>query len=145
MTLVRVKDAQPSHAAAMVRELEQHLNRVLGAGSAADSWTPATDVRETNDAYVVEADLPGFAKDAFRIEAAEDHLLLAGERKPADKAEGCRLHRGERRWGAFERRFRFPKGFQAEAVTAEYVDGVLRVTLPKRDEHKPRTIDVKFK
>jgi len=144
MTMVRLENGRRNDPVAMVRDLEEHLNRAFG-GAPASVWTPAVEVAETDEAYMVEADLPGFSKDAFRIEAAEGQLLLAGERKRDEAEKGRRLHRAERRFGAFERRFRFPKGFNAEAVSAEYVDGVLRVTLPKREENKPRTIDVKFK
>ncbi len=144
MTMVRLQNARRNDPVAMVRDLEEHLNRVFGGAASAEAWTPAVEVFETDEAYVVEADLPGFAKEAFRIEAEDGRLLLSGERKREEAGKAQRVHRAERRFGKFERRFRFPRGFKADAVTAEYVDGVLRVTLPRREEDKPRTIDVKF-
>lgn len=109
------------------------------------NWLPAIDVEETADAYVLTADLPGMSKENIGISVKEDSITIRGERIREAKAEGDNYHRVERQVGTFERTFTVHEGFDGEKVDAQYENGVLRVTLPKREETKPREIDVKVK
>lgn len=93
--------------------------------------TPAmkTDIREADGAYVLEADLPGFAREDVSIEIKNGYMTIRAERKTEAETTDSYLRR-ERSYGAFSRTFDL-EGIDAEAVTAEFKDGVLTVTLPK--------------
>lgn len=103
---------------------------------------PAMEVRETEDAYILEADIPGIPKDAIDITVEENRVTIKGERKAEETKEGKGYHRTERRYGNFERSFTVRDGFDASKVEASVEHGVLRLTLPKRAEQKPRRIEV---
>ena len=107
------------------------------------AWSPAVDVRETQEAYTLEADVPGLKKEDISITVSDDTVTLKGERKSETESNDRTYHRVERTHGAFTRSFRIPDGFDHEKVKAHYDQGVLTVTLPKREEAKPKRIDVK--
>jgi HSP20 family protein len=104
--------------------------------------TPAVDVRETDEAYTIDVELPGVPKEGIQIEAEGNVLTVTGERKREEsKTEGI-YHRVERWSGEFRRSFKVPDGFDTDKVGANLANGVLRVTLPKREEAKPKKIQV---
>jgi HSP20 family protein len=108
-------------------------------------WTPAVDVIENNDAYVLKAELPGMNKDDVKITLENNVLTIRGEKKnEMEKKEGD-FHRVERSYGLFERSFTIPGSIKANDIDAQYKDGVLTLTLPKAEEAKPKLIDVKVK
>jgi HSP20 family protein len=111
-------------------------------GSAARRWLPAMDVVETDQDFVLTADLPGLTEDDVNIEVAENVLTVSGERKAAheDKREG--FVRVERSYGAFRRSLTLPKGVDAEAVSASFDKGVLEIRIPKPEERKPRKVAI---
>ena len=111
-------------------------------GSEASAWTPAVDVRESNDAYTFEIDVPGLAKDDIQIEAEGNKLTVKGECKPEQELARATRLRTERRHGRFERSFEIEDGFDTDKIGANLKDGVLRLTLPKREEAKPKSIKV---
>jgi HSP20 family protein len=104
---------------------------------------PAMDVRETEDAYVIEADVPGLKKDDVHIEVADNVLTIKGERTEEQRENRKDYHRVERQFGSFVRSVSIPGGFDAGRVSARFENGVLTVTLPKPEERKPRRIEVK--
>lgn len=106
-------------------------------------WMPAVDISETADALTVKAELPGIRKEDVRI-TVEDHVLtLSGERKFEKDASGEDYHRIERAYGAFARSFTLPANVKTDKVEAAFQDGVLTVKLPKMEEAKPRTIEIR--
>jgi HSP20 family protein len=116
-------------------DLQERMNRLFDQtlagerleGSAfAPAWTPAADVYETEDGYVLEIELPGLVRDEVVIEVRGVDLVVRGERQMAS-ARSAAFHRLERRYGAFARSFRFPDAIDSERVTAELRDGLLRV------------------
>ncbi len=107
------------------------------------AWAPAVDLQETDQAYILKADLPGMKKEDISVSVEEGVVTLRGERNQEETKEDSGFHRVERRYGSFQRAFRIPGGVDAEKVAAHYRDGVLELTLPKRDEVKPKQIDVK--
>ena len=130
------------------REFESPFDSVFGNLAADRSdrrWAPAVDVKETEDAYTVEADLPGLSKEEIDLQIEDNVVTLRGERNAESKEEKDGYHVYERRSGKFERSFKIPNGFDAAEVKAAYENGVLRVTLPKREETKPKQIEVKIK
>lgn len=126
-------------------ELDQFFDAVFSARSASDtrptSWVPAAHAVETADRYVVSLDLPGVPADKVRVVAEQGRLRVAGER-PAPTLEGT-PHLAERRHGAFERTFRLPEAVEVGKIEAAAADGVLTITLPKRDPAITRTIEIK--
>jgi len=105
-------------------------------------WMPAVDVRESEDAYTFEVDVPGLTKENVHIEAEGNTVTIRGERKQEENTSRGAFRRTERRYGRFERSFELGDGFDAGRIEAHLEHGVLRVTLPKRDEAKPKHIQV---
>jgi len=139
------------------RELEDvssRLSRVLGAPALRQglderdegfaNWAPAVDVEETEGEYLVKADLPDVKREDVKVGIEDGILGIEGERRMEKEEKGKRLHRVERAYGRFVRRLAVPTGVDARKVAAEFKDGVLRVHLPKSEEAKPRSIDVKI-
>jgi len=122
----------------------QLMNLALGDFSmveAADMpWAPLADLRESDDAYVVNVELPGVQKDQIDIQVQDRELTISGE--IADTGDG-RRHRSSRRTGRFEYRTYLPGDIKADQVSATLSDGVLNVTAPKSEAAKPRHIEVK--
>lgn len=106
-------------------------------------WAPAVDIKETEDALVLRAELPGLTKDDVKITLENQVLTLSGERKFEKEAKGESYHRIERSYGAFTRAFTLPTHVKTEKVDATFADGVLTVTLPKMEESKPRHIAIR--
>ena len=123
-----------------LRAWQQRLERLSAQHT--DSWTPAIDVYETADRYVVSAELPGLSREQINLELASSRLTLRGERIEA-AGEGVRYHQVERGHGGFSRTFEFADPIDATAVSAEFSAGVLCVTLPKIPPSPGRKIDVR--
>lgn len=105
-------------------------------------WAPRVDLAETEDAYLIHADLPGISKENLEINYQDNTLTLSGERKAEEKHEGRNYVRMERTAGSFYRAFSLPRAVQSDAIEADYKDGVLNVRIPKAEESKPRRIEV---
>jgi len=108
----------------------------------AGAWNPSVDIFEDKDRLVLEAELPGMKREDFEISVENNILTLRGERKFEKKAEGDNYHRVERSYGSFTRSFTLPQTVSAEGATADFDNGVLRVSLPKREETKARKIEI---
>lgn len=106
------------------------------------AWAPNVDIYEDKDRLFLEAELPGMKRDDFEISVENNVLTLSGERKFEKKTEGDNYHRVERSYGSFTRSFTLPQTVTADGATADFVDGVLRVSLPKREETKARKIEI---
>lgn len=106
---------------------------------------PALDVRETDEALIVEAELPGLKPDEFEVKVEEGMLTIAAERKQEKDEKTRNYHRMERHYGRMERMLALPASVEGEKVEAVYKDGVLIVTLPKKAGAKPKTVHVKVK
>jgi len=99
------------------------------------TWAPLADVVETPEAYLVELELPGLAREDVVIQAQGDELIVRGERRPAASG-GPVFHRLERRYGPFARGFRFAEEVDPDRIKADFSDGLLRLEVPKA---RPRT------
>jgi len=109
------------------------------------AFSPAIDVVENADNYTVRCDLPGVDQKNLRVSVEGDVLTIKGEKKyeKKEKDKDARYYRNELWEGSFQRTLSLPAGVDANKVDAELKDGVLTVTLPKKEEHKPRQITVK--
>ena len=109
------------------------------------TFTPAFDVSETDQAIVLEADLPGMTDQDVKVMIHEGVLTVSGEKKFESETKEKNYHRVERRYGSFSRAFTLPETVNVEKVEARVKNGVLTVSLPKTEAAKPKTIDVKVK
>lgn len=106
-------------------------------------WAPAVDLEETDQEYVVKADLPDVKKENVKVGVDNGVLSLEGERQREKDEKTKKYHRVERVYGRFVRRMTLPTDVDQQQISAEFANGVLRVCLPKSAGSKPRTVDVK--
>src|SRR5216684_356280 len=134
-----------------LRTLQDEVNRLFTGnvarsfddeGIARGSWSPNVDIYENKDQIVLEAELPGMKREDFDLSVENNVITLRGERHFEKKEETENYHRVERAYGSFTRSFTLPQTVSTESANAEYRNGVLRVTLPKREETKARRIEV---
>ncbi len=134
-----------------LRTLQEEVNRLFSTnltrgfgeeGIGRGAWNPSVDIYENKDQIVLEAELPGMNRDDFELSVENNVITLRGERHFEKKDDSDNYHRVERSYGSFTRSFTLPQTVSADTATAEYRNGVLRVTLPKREETKSRRIQV---
>jgi HSP20 family protein len=113
-----------------------------GAGESSIGFTPAFDVKETKDAYVVRADLPGVRDSDVEISVTANVLTLSGRREQENREEGEQFFALERSYGSFMRTLTLPDGANLDDVKADMKDGVLTLVIPKRPEIQPRKISI---
>jgi HSP20 family protein len=113
-----------------------------GNGAPARRWIPAMDLVETEDHFVLKADLPGVSESDVNIELESNVLTISGERKTEHEAKKDGYYRLERSTGTFSRALTLPEGIDASAVTANFDNGVLEVRIPKPAEAKPRRVQI---
>ena len=111
--------------------------------SSTPDWKPPVDIKETDDAMTIFAEIPGLTKENVSITMENNVLTISGERKFEKDVEKENFHRIERTYGSFSRSFSLPANVATEKADASFRDGVLTVTLPKTDEAKPRQIAIK--
>jgi HSP20 family protein len=134
-----------------LRSLQNEVNRLFSSnlsqafgdeGIGRGAWNPSVDIYENKDQIVIEAELPGMNREDFDLTIENNVITLRGERRFEKKEETDNYHRVERSYGSFTRSFTLPQTVSGEGATAEYKNGVLRVTLPKREEVKARRIEI---
>jgi HSP20 family protein len=129
--------------------LQEQINRVFGdvvgrtgEESNLTSWAPAVDIYETEHELVVKADLPDVSPQDLDIHVENNILTIRGERKFENKVNEDNYLRVERTYGSFGRSFQLANSVKSEAIKADYQNGVLTLTIPKREEAKPKQIKV---
>jgi HSP20 family protein len=108
-------------------------------------WTPAVDVIEEDNKYILKMDLPGLSKDDVKISVDNDTLKISGEKKYENEEKKKNYHRCERYYGKFERSFNLGKEIDTEKIEANFKNGVLNLELTKAESAKPKAIEVKVK
>jgi HSP20 family protein len=108
----------------------------------AESWTPAVDIYETPERYVVSAELPGLRREEINLVMSDSRLTIRGERVESRPGDGG-YQQVERGHGPFSRTFEFADPIADDGVSAEFTDGILTIVLPKRPPEPGRTIDVR--
>jgi HSP20 family protein len=131
--------------------MQDRLNRIFGEGYgrreddsfSRGDWIPSVDIFETDKhEIVIKAEMPGLRKEEIDLRVENNTLTLRGERRREQEVKDEQYHRVERSFGTFSRTFSLPNTVDGNRVAAEYKDGVLTVTLPMREEAKPRQIQV---
>jgi HSP20 family protein len=105
-------------------------------------WHPAVDVLESKDAYLIRAELPGMKREDIKVEVKDGTLVLSGERKSEQPAEGVDYRHVERIAAKFWRSFSLPETAKQDGIEATYKDGILEVSVPKVEKAKPRQIEI---
>jgi HSP20 family protein len=139
------------------RNFEQRMRRFFGEGVgrffepsaeenwAITTWAPSCDIYETDNEIVVKADLPEVKKEDIHVSLENSLLTIRGERKFEEETKKENYRRVERSYGEFLRSFTLPSFADPNKISADYKDGALRVTIGKREEAKPKEIEVKVK
>lgn len=107
------------------------------------TWLPPINISETEGEYRVDLELPGMTAEDVSVELHDGKLTISGERQSEQKSEDRRYHRVEHVYGKFERILKLGGPVEEEAVSADFKNGVLSVTIPKSEQAKPRRIEVK--
>jgi HSP20 family protein len=147
MALVRWEPVRELHS------LQQEMNRLFGSvfdsavpradnGGTPRQWIPAMDLVETDERYVLRADLPGLGEDDVKIELEENVLTISGERRAHREERADGYYRIERASGTFARSLTLPRGVDADRIEATFANGVLEVRIPKPELEKPRRVTI---
>ncbi len=144
-----VKWTPKRHMLTPFEEWDNFLNDFFGdfgkePAFLSQNWTPAVDIHETDNEYMVMADLPGMSKKDIHVNIKDNVLTISGERKSEEKEDKRHFRRVERYYGSFQRCFRLPDQVQENKISASFKDGVLTVTLPKAEEVRPKEVDIKI-
>ncbi len=111
-------------------------------GLATANWAPVVDIFETEKEIVLQAELPGMQEKDIDIKVEDNVLSVSGERRMEKEVKEENYHRIERAYGSFNRSFTLPRTVDREGIKAAYKDGVLKVSLPKKEEVKPKQIKI---
>jgi HSP20 family protein len=131
-----------------VSTLQEQVSRLFDsnfphiADSTLTAWAPSVDVYETGNELVIKADLPEVVEKDLDVRIEDNMLSIRGERKFEQEVKEENYLRMERSYGSFSRSFSLPNTVDTQAIKAEYADGVLTVTLPKRAESKPKQVKI---
>jgi HSP20 family protein len=132
-----------------LRSLHDELSRVFvdpftggGEEMSRGVWSPSVDVFENDDKIVLEAELPGMRSEDVDVSIENNVVTIKGERKFEKKEEKDNYHRIERSYGSFTRSFTLPRTVTGDEASADFENGVLKITLPKREETKARKIEI---
>jgi HSP20 family protein len=126
-----------------IQELQEQMGQLaeqIMSGEAAGVWVPLVDIEETEDAWIVEAEVPGVKSEDVNVEVRDSELVITGEIKERER-QGI-LRRKTRRVGRFEFRVTLPGQTDPEKVNADLDDGVLTIRIPKPEVSRPRRIEV---
>ncbi|GAB61040.1 MAG: Hsp20/alpha crystallin family protein [Candidatus Jettenia sp.] len=136
-----------------ISSLQNEMNRMFDRffkgsdlsefGMETGGWIPPIDLSETNEKVTVKAEIPGIDPKDIDISIQENTLLIKGEKKEEKEEKNKSFYRMERRYGSFSRSIPLPPSVDSNKVTAEYKNGVLEITLQKKEEVKPKQISVK--
>lgn len=147
--LTRWDKWDPLDELATIRNRMDRLFTRFGEGyeepALAGNWMPSADVYETKDAMILKVEVPGMTEKDLDVELENNILTISGERKFEEKTEEKGFQRFERKYGKFVRSFTLPVNVDSEKIAANYANGVLELTIPKREEAKPKKIKFDIK
>jgi HSP20 family protein len=136
------------------RDLENMLERYTGRFAnwpslsreafTTTEWSPKVDIVESDKEYTIKAELPEVNKDDVKVNVENGELTISGERKQEKEEKGKKFHRIERYYGSFMRSFTLPDNVDAANIKANFKDGMLNLTLPKKAKSKPKATEVKI-
>jgi HSP20 family protein len=129
------------------REIDRWMDETLGnltwgRGENLRSWFPVTDVSETPEHLILRLEVPGLNRDEIKISVENNVLTVRGEKQQETTSENENFYRTERAYGAFERSFTLPSHVDTDHVQATMENGVLTIKLPRREEARPRQVEI---
>jgi len=156
MSLMRRNQMRPLwNPFAELENLQDEMNRLFDfslskwperdAGLLESAWRPAIDIYDGKDHLLVKADIPGLSKEEIEVSVHGNTLVLKGEKKKEEKVKDKDFVRSERFYGSFHRAITLPGGVDYDQVKATYANGVLELKLPKKEEAKPKQIQIDVK
>ena len=152
MSLIRWNPSrESSNLWSVQREINRLFDHFFEGGTQDDGslglsmWTPAVDIAEHDNEYLVNVELPGVNKEDVKITLESNILTIRGDKKQEKDEKSGNYHRVERSYGSFQRSFTLPVMVKSDKIDASYKDGILTVVLPKAEEAKPKQIEVKVK
>lgn len=107
-----------------------------------DSFVPSIDVSETDDKFLISAELPGMSKDDININLENNRLSISGERSFEKEDKGKKYHRVETKYGSFERSFQLPDNVDQDSISASYENGLLEISIQKSEEEVKKQIEI---
>ena len=146
MTIVRWEPLR--EFSTLQNEMNRLFNTVFDAPTAGNGgntlrrWMPAMDLVETDDHFVLRADLPGLSEDDVDVTLENDVLTVSGQRKAETETREKGYYRVERAYGSFRRSLSLPEGVDPDAIEANFDKGVLEVRIPKPEQRKPRKVAI---
>ena len=126
-----------------LRSVEDQFDRLMGRAFSRDTWVPALDVRESEDRFEVTVDLPGLDPNDVNVTFEDGMLTISGKRQFESEDRSDTWHRIERGFGTFARSIRLPQTADPEKIEASFDKSVLTISVPKTEQAKPRTIEVR--
>lgn len=143
-TLIPRTERLPRPLVRFEREMENLMDRFFrpDEGRWLAEFVPAVNVAETETGYEVTMELPGMKREEFTVELKDGDLWVSGEKKEEKEEKGKSFHRVERTYGEFCRVVRLPGEVAADKISAEYKEGVLKISVPKTEKAKPRHVEV---
>ncbi len=130
-------------------DIQDNINKVFGNYLSARGgqakvigWMPPVDITESENEFLIKADIPGMKKEDIKISLDDNTLTISGERKEEKEEKGKNFVKKEKAFGSFMRSFALPHSVDAKGIKASYKEGVLSVNVPKSEESKPREIKI---
>ncbi len=130
-------------------DIQDNINKVFGNYLSARGgqakvigWMPPVDITESENEFLIKADIPGMKKEDIKISLDDNTLTISGERKEEKEEKGKNFVKKEKAFGSFMRSFSLPHSVDAKGIKASYKEGVLSVNVPKSEESKPREIKI---
>lgn len=131
----------------LMNELQRELSNFFPSRTTAnfdsEEWSPAVDISDEDDKFVIKADLPGVKADDIKVTVENDVLTIKGERESEKREQSDNYKRIERFSGSFMRRFTLPEAANLEKIKAKTTDGVLELTVPKKSKAKANPVEIK--
>lgn len=120
--------------------MDEFFNDVVNTNR--DSFVPGIDISETDNHFLISAELPGMSKEDIDISLDNGRLSISGERKFEKEEEGKTFHRVETRYGSFNRSFQLPDNVDEESINAKYENGLLNITIDKAEDKVKKKIEI---
>jgi HSP20 family protein len=121
---------------------DSSVGRSSNEGVALSTWMPAVDIYEDETSFLIKLELPEVSREDVKVNLHENTLSISGERRIENEDKRDGYHRVERSYGQFYRSFTLPPNVNTEAINAQFKDGMLRLSIPKKEEAKPKQIEV---
>lgn len=145
MTLTKYKNGRPTRDVFFPRNFNSLFDNFFNdeVPTSNTFFRPSVDILEAEGKFEILLSLPGMKKDEIKLDLKNDQLSISGERKQHTEKTEATYHLGEIRYGQFSRTFHLPEDVDREAIEAKFEDGILRVSIPKGEKAKPKTIKIK--